>query len=213
MTKRALHIAAIAVVAFTAMGCHLDMWDRSRLKPYEAYGFFDNGSSTRPLPEGTVPFGGAKIDEHFYKGTINGQFAATYPMEITEEVLARGKDRYMVFCTPCHGYTGDGRGMIVQREMKEAASHTGDPRLLDPEQAPPGYFFDVITNGFGVMYPQATRIKPEDRWAIAAYIKALQISQNMSYAELSDRQKDEFEKQLAGGTDDHAGGHSTEEAH
>lgn len=173
-------------VLVAVSGCHQGMWNKSRLKPLEAYAFYEDGMSSRPLPEGTVPFGQARVDTHLYEGKINGEFATTYPFEITEDVLRRGKERYMIYCTPCHGYTGDGRGMVVQREMKQAASHTGDPRLLDPAQSPPGYFFDVITNGFGVMYSYATRIKPEDRWAIVAYIKALQISQNTQLADLSE---------------------------
>lgn len=182
--RKVLMISSVLLLGAAVSGCHQGMWNESRLKPLEASSFFEDGRSTRALPEGTVPFGGARVDTHLYQGKINGRFATTYPFEITAEVLARGKERYMIYCTPCHGYTGDGNGMIVQRELKKAASHADDPRLLDPELSPPGYFFDVITNGFGVMYSYATRVKPEDRWAIVAYIKALQISQNAKVADL-----------------------------
>ncbi len=178
-------ITCVLALGVLAAGCHQGMWNKSRFKPYEPTPFFDNHSSARVLPAGVVVFGEPRIDSHLYTGKVDGVFTSTYPFEITEEVLARGKERYEIYCTPCHGYTGDGNGMVVQREMKKAASHTGDPRLLDPVQSPPGYFFDVITNGFGVMYSYATRIKPEDRWAIVAYIKALQISQNSQVAQLS----------------------------
>jgi len=178
-------IAIGLVLGILAVGCHQGMWDKSRIKPLEANAFFDDGKSARAIPDGAVQFGHARVDTHLYQGKVNGEFATTYPFEITAEVLARGKERYEIYCTPCHGFTGDGNGMIVQRELKKAASHTGDARLLDPVQSPPGYFFDVITNGFGVMYSYATRIKPEDRWAVVAYIKALQISQNTQLAGLS----------------------------
>ncbi len=196
-------IVCALVLGVVAVGCHQGMWNKSRLKPYEASSFFENGQSTRALPEGVVVFGDARIDTHFYQGKVNGEFATTYPFEITEEVLARGKERYEIYCTPCHGYTGDGNGMIVQRELKKAASHTGDARLLDPAQSPPGYFFDVITNGFGVMYSYATRVKPEDRWAVVAYIKALQISQNAQMADLSAAEQEEVRNPSAHAEGDH----------
>lgn len=182
-------IAMGFTLGMIAVGCHQGMWNESRLKPLEANSFFDDGKSARSMPEGVVQFGHARVDAHLYEGKVNGEYATTYPFEISAEVLTRGKERYEIYCTPCHGLTGDGNGMVVQREMKKAASHTGDARLLDPVQSPPGYFFDVITNGFGVMYPYATRVKPEDRWAVVAYIKALQISQNTKLADLSDEEK------------------------
>jgi len=197
-------IAVALVLGMLVLGCHQGMWDKSRLKPLEANAFFADGKSARSLPEGTVQFGEPQIDSHLYEGKINGEYATTYPFEITAEVLARGKERYEIYCTPCHGYTGDGNGMVVQREMKKAASHTDDPRLLDPAQSPPGYFFDVITNGFGVMYSYATRINPEDRWAVVAYIKALQISQNAQIADLSAEDQDHVRNPKAEAEDDHA---------
>lgn len=203
MMRKLREIGIALLLGVIAFGCHQGMWNKSRFKPLEAYSFFDDGASTRSLPEGVVQYGNARIDTHLYKGRINGEFATTYPFEITAVVLARGKERYEIYCTPCHGYIGDGLGMIVQRELKKAASHTGNERLLDPVQSPPGYFFDVITNGFGIMYPYAARIKPEDRWAVVAYIKALQISQNAQFADLSPDEQDQVRNPVT----DAEGGH------
>lgn len=207
--RKIREIACVIALGLVVAGCHQGMWNKSRLKPLEANGFFENGSSSRNLPEGVVAFGKPNVDTHLYQGKVNGEYATTYPFEITPEVLARGKERYEIYCTPCHGYTGDGNGMVVQRELKKAASHTGDPRLLDPAQSPPGYFFDVITNGFGVMYSYATRIKPEDRWAVVAYIKALQISQNTQLADLSPAEQEQVRNPESHAEGDQA--HATEE--
>ncbi|MDW8167442.1 MAG: cytochrome c [Acidobacteriota bacterium] len=114
------------------------------------------------------------MDEHLYTGKVRGQLAETFPFPITRSILERGRERYDIFCAPCHGRDGYGEGMIVQRGFRQPSSFHTD-RL---RQAPVGYFFDVITNGFGTMYSYASRIPPEDRWAIVAYIRALQLSQN-----------------------------------
>jgi hypothetical protein len=158
------------------------MWNGSRIKPLEmvpevaSLASFTGGVTALPIIEGTVPFESAELDSFYYTGKINGDYATSFPFEITREVLERGRERYTIFCSPCHGQTGDGRGMIVQRELKQAGNYH-DPRLM---ASPPGYFFDVMTNGFGVMYGYASRISPEDRWAIAGYIRVLQLSQDAS---------------------------------
>jgi mono/diheme cytochrome c family protein len=157
-----------------------EMYDQSKYQPLEKNAFFTDGRASRPWIEGTVARGQLRIDEHLYTGKINGEPAATFPFAITSDVLKRGQDRFNVFCTPCHGSLGDGRGMVVRRGLKQPPSYHID-RL---RTAPPGYFFDVMTNGFGVMYNYASRIKPEDRWAIAAYIRALQLSQGASLTDV-----------------------------
>ncbi len=173
---------ALAAILF-ASGCHQGMWNNSRIKPLERATFYASGASSQAIPEGTVQFGKADASEYdvlFTTGKINGVDSPVFPMEITKDVLKRGQERFNIYCAPCHSQTGDGRGMIVQREMKLAGNYHQD-RL---RQAPPGYFFDVITNGFGVMYSYASRITPQDRWAIVAYIRALQLSQNASLADV-----------------------------
>jgi len=136
--------------------------------------FFEDGRASRPLVEGTVPRGYAKTDAHLYTGKVNGRLAETFPFPITRPILERGRERYDIFCAPCHGRDGYGEGMIIQRGFRPPPSFHTD-RL---RQAPVGHFFEVITNGFGTMYGYASRIRPEDRWAIIAYIRALQLSQN-----------------------------------
>jgi len=180
---------AMAVAAAGASGCHQGMWNGSRIKPLEsvpAVPMFNGGRLA--LVEGTVPFGAANTDEFLYTGKINGEYATSFPFPVTKEVLLRGQDRYNIYCAPCHSQVGDGKGMIVQREMKQAGNYH-QQRLRD---AAPGYFFDVMTNGFGVMYSYASRISPEDRWKIAAYIRALQLGQNASLADVPEADRKEL---------------------
>jgi len=142
--------------------------------------FFDDGRSERPVVPGTVARGQLRTDEAFYTGKLNGVEVDTFPFPITREVLARGQERYNIYCTPCHDRLGDGQGMIVQRGFPPPPSYHID-RL---RQAPVGHFFSVMTNGYGTMYSYASRVTPEDRWAIAAYIRALQLSQDAKLADL-----------------------------
>ena len=131
--------------------------------------FFASGGSARTLVANTVPRGYLREDELLYTGKVSGQFANMFPMPVTADVMARGQERYNVFCSPCHGRTGVGNGMIVQRGFRQPPSF-GEQRLRD---APAGYFFDVMTNGFGAMQDYAAQVPVADRWAIAAYIRAL----------------------------------------
>jgi mono/diheme cytochrome c family protein len=124
-------------------------------------------------------------DELLYTGKIDGKIADQFPFVITKKDLERGQDRFNIYCTPCHDYTGGGRGMIVQRGFPPPPSYHID-RL---REAPAGHFFDVMTNGLGAMYSYAARISPEDRWRIAAYIRALQLSQHASPAQLSEEER------------------------
>jgi hypothetical protein len=160
-----------------------------RYNPLDGSQFFDDGRSARPEVPGTVARGHLRIDKHFYDGKVDGKEAETFPFPITRAVLERGRERYNVYCTPCHGLTGEGRGMIVQRGFPPPPSYHID-RL---RQAPPGHFYGVITNGFGAMYSHAARIVPEDRWAIAAYIRALQMSQHATLADVPESQRSKLE--------------------
>lgn len=159
-------------------GCHWDMWDNARLKPLEKSKFFTDGSSARMLVEGTVPYQGARTDEHYYAGTIDGVFASTLPeqIELNIDLLKRGQNRFNVYCIVCHGATGEGNGMVVRRGFPQPPTYL-DLLRRDPPADQVGYYFDVMTNGFGRMYSYATRVSVQDRWAIATYIRALQLSQ------------------------------------
>lgn len=142
--------------------------------PLEASSFFDDGRSARPLVEGTVARGHLRTDELFYTGKINGVLADVFPFPVTREVLKRGEERFNIYCSDCHDRVGTGQGIVVRRGFRAPPSFHSD-RL---RKAPAGHFFDVITQGSGAMYSFASRIPPQDRWAIAAYIRALQLSQN-----------------------------------
>lgn len=150
-----------------------------RYNTYDPSTFFDDGRSARPTVPGTVARGHLRSDEHLYTGKIDGKLADTFPFPITANDILRGQQRYDIYCSPCHDYTGSGHGMIVQRGFPQPPSYHID-RL---RQAPVGHFFDVMTNGFGSMYSYAARVSPEDRWRIAAYIRALQLSQHATLAD------------------------------
>ena len=165
-------MALMAVVAIS--GCRLDMHLQPKYLPYAPTQFFHDGRSERPPVEGTVARGQLRLDELLYTGKENGVESNRFPFPITQADLERGHEQYNVFCTPCHDYTGGGNGMIVQRGFPHPPSYHID-RLRN---APVGHFFDVMTNGFGAMYSYGSRIDPQDRWRIAAYIRALQLSQH-----------------------------------
>jgi hypothetical protein len=160
--------------------CRQDMHDQPRYEPLEASEFFADGRSARPLVAGTVARGDLREDEHFYTGKANGTLVDRFPFPVTRAILERGQERYHIFCSPCHDRIGTGQGMIVQRGFRRSPSFHID-RL---REAPVGYFFNVITNGFGSMYDYADRIPPRDRWAIIAYIRALQLSQHATLEEV-----------------------------
>jgi mono/diheme cytochrome c family protein len=166
-----------AVLAITGIGCRRDMQDQPRYEPFGRSSFFADHRQARPLPEGTVARGHLNADTYFHLGkTEDGKMVPAFPATVTIDVLRRGRQRYGIYCTPCHGETGTGNGMIVQRGFPKPTSFH-DQRLLD---ADPGYFFNAITNGFGVMPSYAVQVPVEDRWAIVAYIDALQLSRNAS---------------------------------
>jgi hypothetical protein len=172
-------IAALAVVCL-ASGCRQDMQVQPRYNPYDASNFFDNSRSAREPVPGTIARGHLHLDELLYSGKVDGKDAEVFPFPITRADLNRGRERYNIYCTPCHDVTGSGRGMIVLRGFPQPPSFHID-RL---RQAAPGHFFDVMTNGLGVMYSYSARVSPEDRWRIAAYIRALQLSQQATIADV-----------------------------
>lgn len=157
-----------------SVGCRQDMHNQPRYKPYAATSFFGDGRSERPTIADTVARGQLRTDEARYTGKLNGKDVDYFPIQITKADVQRGQDRFNIYCTPCHGRLGDGHGMVVSRGLRQPPSYL-EQRLID---APVGHFFDVMTNGYGAMYSYASRVAPDDRWRIAAYIRALQLSQN-----------------------------------
>ena len=173
---RPLLALAIAVLAGPNIACRRDMQDQPKYIPLRPSDFFADGRSARPLPEGTVARGELRADKVFFTGKVGDQFVDRIPFPVTRAVLDRGQERFNIYCTPCHGRLGNGLGMIVRRGLKRPPSYHID-RL---RQIPIGYFYDVITNGFGAMQDYAAQVAPRDRWAIAAYIRVLQYSQQAS---------------------------------
>jgi hypothetical protein len=188
-TPRGFHnrfsgLFCIAVAVSFSAGCN-DMYDRARLKPLERSSVFADGAASRPLPEGTIARRDALADDAMGTGRVNGQLADAFPFPVTNELMKRGKKQFTTFCTPCHGYLGDGNGMIVQRGFPRPNSFHSD----SVRTRPVGYYVDVMTNGFGKMYSYAASVSVSDRWAIAAYMRALQLSQRTSYGSLAEEEK------------------------
>ena len=170
-----------------ATGCRMDMHDQPKYQSYEASDLFPDGRASRVPPEGTVAQGQLRNDDLLYSGKLNGKDSELFPFPITLDVLKRGQERFNIYCSPCHDRVGTGRGIIVRRGMKRPPSfHSARLR-----EAPPGHFFNVITNGFGAMFSYASRLKPEDRWAVIAYIRALQLSQDATEGDVP---KEDMEK-------------------
>jgi len=171
----------VIAVGFAAAGCRRDMFTQPSEKPLEKSDFFrDNHMASRPPVPHTVARGQLDEDEAFYTGEVGTNLVTTFPFPITREVLLRGQERFDIYCAPCHGRTGEGNGMVPQRGFPAPPSYHID-RL---RAAPAGHFFDVITHGYGIMYSYAARVEPADRWAIAAYIRVLQLSQNGRLADV-----------------------------
>jgi len=188
--SRLLRAFGAVAVALAVAGCRQDMHDAPRYEPLEANTFFANGSASRMLVANTVPRGLLREDTHLNEGKVDGQLATTFPMPVTAEVMARGQERFNVFCSPCHGRTGSGNGMVVQRGFRAPPSYHED-RLRN---APVGYFFDVMTNGFGAMQDYASQVPVADRWAIAAYIRALQLSQRATVDDVPANRRAELDR-------------------
>jgi len=183
-------VAALSALGFA--GCdntlRQDMANQPRQNPLSPSEFFADGRSERPAVENTVVRGSVQDDPLLVPKDSNA-----FPLPISEELLDRGRQRYGIFCTPCHGIQGDGLGMVAMRGMKHPPSYHQE-RLRN---VPNGYLYDVITNGFGAMYGYSAQIPPRDRWAIVAYLRALQLSRNAPVGQLPAELR---EKLMAGGT-------------
>jgi hypothetical protein len=195
MTDTSRFLTSLSAVAVLSLlgGCRYlkqDMANQPKNRPLSPSDFFDDGRSERPLVENTVARGSIADDELFVPKDSNN-----FPLPVNRELLERGEERYKIFCTPCHGLQGDGNGMIAMRGMKHPPTFHQD-RL---RQAPNGYFYDNITNGFGAMYGYSAQIPPRDRWAIIAYVRALQLSRNAKVADLPAFLRERLEPQGVAG--------------
>lgn len=162
---------AMVIAMLILAGCEQDMYDQSKYEPYEASSIFPHRQSALEPVAGTVA-----------RGSSLAPGAESLPLPVTQTLLARGQERFDIYCSPCHGRLGDGSGMIVQRGFPQPPSYHTE-RLRN---APDSHFFDVISNGFGVMYSYAARVPEQDRWAIVAYIRALQLSQHATARDLAE---------------------------
>jgi mono/diheme cytochrome c family protein len=195
-SRSSVLILCLAALLFLA-ACN-DMSDQAKYEPLEANLFFPDRRASRPLPEGVVPrrdpglgSGAAENEAEYNPRSEAGELLDSFPFAVTLEVLERGQERYNIFCAPCHGLDGAGQGMIVQRGFPPPPS-LHDERL---RQAPAGYYYEVIRDGFGQMYSYAYRVKSPDRWAITAYIRALQLSQNATLEEVPAEEQERLQPQ------------------
>ena len=180
-------LAAVFCLLAAVSACRQDMHDQPKYRPLRASAFFENTSSARPLVEGTIARGTLQTDAAFFTGKNGAMVVSELPFPVTQEVIDRGQERYDIFCRPCHDATGSGNGLVVQRGYPKPSTYHSD-RLRKAEA---GYFFDVMTNGFGRMPDYRSQITPRDRWNIVAYIRALQMSQHAAAADVpeADRAK------------------------
>jgi mono/diheme cytochrome c family protein len=183
-------VVAVAVLTCSVLaGCRQDMHDAPRVEPLERSDFFTDQRGSRPLVEGTVARGHLRAEDVLYTGMLGTTPVDRIPLALTRELVERGRNRFEIYCTPCHGRSGEGNGLIVQRGYKQPTSFH-DPRLRN-ERA--GYFFDVMTRGFGQMPDYAAQVAPQDRWAIVSYIRALQLSRNATIADVPDADRKALE--------------------
>jgi len=184
MAKQFRHVRLGRLLGASALllalaACRQDMHDQPKYRGLRGSDFFADGQGARPLVANTVARGHLNDDALLATGKEGQNDATEFPFPVTEQVMARGHERFDIYCSPCHGRTGEGNGMVVRRGFRRPPSYAED-RLRD---APIGHFYDVITNGFGAMPDYQTQIPVNDRWAIVAYVKALQLS---LYAPLED---------------------------
>jgi len=171
--------------------CRQDMHDQPRLEPLEGSSLFEDGRASRPRPPGTIARGERTWDAHLMEGKLDGELAPSFPMPITAEVLARGQQRFDIFCSVCHDRAGTGNGLVVERGLKQPPSF----HIERLRAAPPGYLFDVITRGYGSMYDLSDKLTPADRWAVVAYVRALQRSRNATLADVTPEVRERLERE------------------
>ncbi len=184
--KSVLVASLVAVLA----GCRYDMQDQPKVRPFRKSTFFGDERSARPQVAGTVARGQLHEDSLLFSGKSGAAFADTFPVPVDEALLRRGQERYRIYCSPCHGLLGRGDGMVVRRGYRPPSSFHVERLRAQPA----GYFFDAISHGFGAMPDYAAQIPVKDRWAIVAYVRALQLSQNVPLADVPADKRAELEK-------------------
>ena len=178
-------IALILPLAVFCAGCRHDMFDQPKYRPLGASSFYVDGRSARPIPAGTFTYNAANLGDAIERGTTNGTFVATLPVPVDAALLNRGRDRFDIYCSPCHGRVGDGHGMVAKRGFIQPADLHSD-RV---RHAPPGYLYGVIANGYGAMPDYGDELSVQDRWAVVAYIRALELSRRATIGDVpADRQ-------------------------
>jgi len=184
MNKR-LMLATLGFGVLVMSGCNTDMWRQPKQDPLDESEFFADGAANRPLVPGTVARGHLREDDAYFVGAVNGKWLEGFPdgIRVDRTLLDRGQERFNIYCSPCHGRLGDGEGMIAHRgfTLKRPVGNYHTDRL---RKMPVGHFYDVITNGYGAMFSYASRVEPQDRWAIVAYIRALQLMRAASPSDL-----------------------------
>jgi len=178
---RNLSVAAVVIMIVAFSGCRIDMHVQPRQNPLSRSDFFADQRSARPPVEGTVARGQLREDTYFYTGKVGSSPGDYMPFKVTKEVLERGRERFDIYCAPCHSHLGDGNGFVPSRGFARKPPSYHIQRL---QKAPLGYFYDVMTNGFGIMPDYASQISAQDRWNIVAYIRALQLSQSATTADV-----------------------------
>jgi mono/diheme cytochrome c family protein len=183
--------AALLIFGMGSAACRQDMHNQPKYLPLRESAFFGDQESSRPFVPDTVARGDLRDDQLLYTGKVDGNDALMFPFQIDESVMKRGQERFNIYCSPCHGRTGLGDGMVVRRGYRRPPSFVDD-RL---RQASVGHFFDVMTNGFGAMPDYAAQVRPTDRWAIAAYIRALQTAAHATIDQVPPQERTQLETQ------------------
>lgn len=187
MKRRRQILFALAALLLT--GCRPDMFYQPKGDPLKESAFFEDGGVSQPLVSNTIPTQELHLQSDYYTGLVGTNLITTFPYPITAEVLQRGRQRFEINCSPCHGRTGQGNGMVVQRGFPAPPSYHIQ-RLRD---APVGHFVDVMARGYGIMYSYAQRVEPDDRWAIAAYIRVLQLSEHATLQDVPPEMRAQLE--------------------
>lgn len=180
MRNKLLLLVPLALSVTALAGCRQDMHNQPKYKGLRPSTFFADGSSARHFVEGTVARGTLQEDEAFFTGKVGATLVKELPFPVDRAVLDRGQERFNIFCAPCHDTSGTGNGLVVQRGYRQPPSF----HIERLRQADPGHFFDVMTNGFGMMPDYKTQIDVRDRWAIVAYLRALQLSQHAAASDV-----------------------------
>ena len=184
------NLGVVILIAAFLTSCRQEMADQGKFAPMDYSTFFKDGRIARPQPTGTVARTQLHEDLFLYTGMQHSKLSPTFPFPITRDVLSRGQQRFNIYCAPCHDQAGTGKGLAVQSGFARGPSSFHDDRL---RQAAPGYFYQAISNGFGIMNGYAAQIEPNDRWAIVAYSRALQLSEHAVLTDLPDVDKKSLE--------------------